>query len=36
MEDKGLDIETIANLTTGFTGADIKNLINQSAFETIR
>ena len=31
-----IDVDTIANITTGFTGADIKNLINQSAFESIR
>lgn len=31
-----INIESVARLTTGFTGADIKNLINQAGYLSIQ
>lgn len=33
---EGLDIETIAAMTTGFTGADLANLVNEAALTATR
>jgi cell division protease FtsH len=34
--DKDVDLETVAGLTTGFTGADIANLVNEAAIVATR
>lgn len=31
-----IDIKTLAGLTMGFTGADIKNMVNYSGFEALK
>ena len=31
-----IDINTLAGLTMGFTGADIKNMVNYSGFEALK
>jgi cell division protease FtsH len=34
--DKDIDLDTVAGLTTGFTGADIANLVNEAAIVATR
>lgn len=34
--DKGLDLDQIAGITTGFTGADLANLVNEAAIVATR
>ena len=36
IDRSNIDIKTLSGLTMGFTGADIKNLVNYSGFEAVK
>ena len=35
-DKKSINLNTLSGLTMGFTGADIKNMINYAGFEALR